>query len=142
MCHPPYNLFCLLVNDNACGTLQVAELIFLGVALLLVLGFFAYHTWLISRATTTYETFKWREVARRLRAESLVEHADGQGQEHLSLSAAAVKGRLWPASGQSKPAVAAPQNIYDKGFAANFKDALLPPSWAGRKAAVQAKKKL
>ncbi|KAK9908848.1 hypothetical protein WJX75_003710 [Coccomyxa subellipsoidea] len=43
----------------------VAELIFLGVAFLLVVGFFAYHMWLISRATTTYETFKWRESKKK-----------------------------------------------------------------------------
>jgi Na+-transporting methylmalonyl-CoA/oxaloacetate decarboxylase gamma subunit len=133
----------LIYPTNTCASLmQVAELIFLGVAFLLVVGFFAYHMWLISRATTTYETFKWREVARRQRAERMAEIADGEGQTPQSLSEAVKRPQsVWPSPRQPKLAIAVPRNMYDRGFVANFKDALVPPSWAVRFGAMQSKKK-
>ncbi len=123
------------------GALQVAELIFLGVALLLVVSFFAYHVWLISRATTTYETFKWREVGRRLRAERLAEQVDDQGLEPLQ----GVRSiwRFWLAFWQTYPQqrpVVLPRNIYDAGVYASCKDALFPPLWAKQRVGVKGRK--
>ncbi|BDA41969.1 Palmitoyltransferase SWF1 [Coccomyxa sp. Obi] len=120
----------------------VAELIFLGVALLLVVSFFAYHVWLISRATTTYETFKWREVGRRLRAEQVAQQVDDQGQQ-LEQAVQGIGWRLWLAFGQSHPQqcpVVLPRNIYDAGIYANWKNAFVPPAWARKRAGVHGKK--
>ncbi len=132
----------MFVREACLVKLQVAELIFLGVALLLVVSFFAYHAWLISRATTTYETFKWREVGRRLRAEQLAEQVDDQGQQ-LGQPLQGVGWRSWLAYRQSHPQqcpVVLPQNIYDTGIYASWRDALVPPAWARNRAGLQGKK--
>lgn len=124
------------------GKSQVAELIFLGVALLLVVSFLAYHVWLISRATTTYETFKWREVGRRLRAEQMAEQVDDQRQQPQQPQQG-VGWRSWLALRQSYPQhcpIVLPRNIYDAGIYASWKDALVPPAWARNKTGVQGKK--
>ncbi|CAL8460740.1 g271 [Coccomyxa elongata] len=135
--HPRIMLRWMLQNYPV----PVAELIFLGVALLLVVSFFAYHVWLISRATTTYETFKWREVGRRLCAERLAEGVDDHGLEPLQ----GVRSiwRFWLAFRQSYPQqrpVVLPQNIYDAGVYASWKDALFPPVWAKQRVGVKGRK--
>jgi hypothetical protein len=108
-----------------CLRLQVTLLLFLGVALLLVAGFLLYHLWLISRGTTTYEIYKWREVHRRQQAELLTGRGVG----------ASVHPPTWRRSclfflGRSRAAANAPRNIYNQGLVANFRDALAPPVWA------------
>ena len=124
------------------GKLQVAELIFLGVALLLVVSFFAYHVWLISRATTTYETFKWREVGRRLRAEEMAEQVDDQGQQ-LGQPLQGVGWRscltYWHSYPRQCPIVL-PRNLYDAGIYASWRDVLVSPAWARNRAGMQGKK--
>ena len=111
----------------------MALLAFMSMALLLVVGFLAGQLWLVARGTTTYETYKWREVQRRLAAERLVELDGG----------AAVDGALdlrrdgtwwlpwWPGRASMRLApVVLPENVYDRGLRANFADALFPPAWA------------
>jgi len=115
--------------------LQVSEIAFLGVALFLVVTFFAYHMWLITRGTTTYENFKWREVARKLRAQQMAEQAANHGQSEeikLQIGSRTAKWQFWtrrqPRS-RSVPVIV-PRNIYNGPFAANVKDALFPPFMA------------
>lgn len=98
--------------------MQVALVVFLGVACLLVAGFLVYHTCLIASGTTTYEVYKWREVHRRRQAEKLAEQSGDKGSEQSWVR----KRRLGD--------VDRLDNIYDRGLVANFTDAVVLPTWA------------
>ena len=120
--------------NNARG-MQVALLMFMAVGLLLVAGFLAYQLVLVGSGTTTYETYKWREVARRMAVERW---ASGEGASTQGASTDAVPGsgrRRWllpwrDASSPQLPPLVMPGNVYNRGLHANFVDALFPPAWA------------
>ena len=106
---------------------QVALISFLTMALLLVTAFFCYHLWLILSGTTSYESFKWTLLYKRLRAEQAAEGSTASGAEaaeepSLSLSV----GRLLAGSRLQ----GVPANAYDLGWRRNLQDALMPPAWA------------
>ena len=108
---------------------QVALISFLTMALLLVTAFFCYHLWLILSGTTSYESFKWTLLYKRLRAEqdaegSTADASPAGAAEEPSLSLTV--GRLL---GGSK-ARGVPANAYDWGWRRNLQDALMPPAWA------------
>ena len=108
----------------------MALLIFMAVGLLLVAGFLAYQLALVASGTTTYETYKWREVARRMAAERCT---DGEGG--TTDGAPKGTGRRWllpwrDGSSPQPPLAVQPVNIYDRGMRANFAEALFPPAWA------------
>jgi hypothetical protein len=123
---------------------QVALLAFLTMGLLLVAGFLAGQLWLVARGTTTYETYKWREVQRRLAVEHLAEidgGASGDGALDVRRYGAWWLA-WWHGEGSRRlPAVVLPKNVYNRGLRANFADAIFLPAWARRKQGAPAKKK-
>ena len=109
--------------------MQVALLAFLGIALVLVMGFLAYHLWLICQGMTTYETFKWNLVHERLAAVHVAEQEVASGKEagvrKISLSWAF--SYLCGGQKHDRHTVTIPCNMYNQGLRANLKDAFLPP---------------
>ena len=106
---------------------QVALISFLTMALLLVTAFFCYHLWLILSGTTSYESFKWTLLYKRLRAERDAEGSTASGAEAAekpSLSSS-VERLLGGSKLRGVPA-----NAYDWGWRTNVQDALMPPAWA------------
>ena len=106
---------------------QAALISFLTMALLLVTAFFCYHLWLILSGTTSYESFKWTLLYKRLNAEQDAEGSSASGAEVVEESSlSSTVGRLL---GGSKLR-GAPANAYDWGWRRNLQDALMPPAWA------------
>ena len=106
---------------------QVALISFLTMALLLVTAFFCYHLWLVLSGTTSYESYKWTLLYKRLKAEQDAEGSSAsrkEAAEGSSLSSS-VGGLLGGSKLQGVPA-----NAYDWGVRRNLQDALMPPAWA------------
>lgn len=109
---------------------------FLTGALLLVTAFFAYHLYLILCGTTSYESYKWTLLYKRLAAE---QEAEGSSTS----SADAPRGAsLWSVARGlvgSRKLQGMPANAYDRGVMRNLQDALIPPGWAGSLAVLRPK---
>lgn len=86
------------------------------VVTIVLLAFLFYHLWLIKDNTTTNETFKWKDLRYELKM-----------QEEWKKAAEAQGRKVDPK--QLRPYTAKDlRNIYNRGFIANFREALLPHS--------------
>ena len=122
-----------LLNEGTLAALrvdmeaQVALISFLTIALLLVTDFFCYHLWLMLSGTTSYESYKWTLLYKRLKAEQDAEGSTAsrtEAAEQSSLSSSVG----WLLGGSTLQGV--PANAYDWGMRRNLQDALMPPAWA------------
>ena len=106
---------------------QVALISFLTMALLLVAAFFCYHLWLILSGTTSYESFKWTLLYKRLKAEQDAEGSTASGAEAAEESSLSSSVRRLLGGSKLR---GVPANAYDWGWRRNLQDALMPPAWA------------
>ena len=125
--------------QNAPCFMQVALIVFLTVALLLVSAFFSYHLVLILSGMTSYESYKWT-MLHKMRA---VEQ-EAQGTARAVCAAGTVitdtphqesaysTARLWRIIKGRRKVQGMPANLYDRGLLRNLQDALAPPAWASR----------
>jgi palmitoyltransferase ZDHHC4 len=88
------------------------------VVTLVLFTFLGYHMWLIKENTTTNETFKWKDLKYELKLQDqFVKRSEAEGR------------RVDPK--QLRPfSLKDVKNIYDRGWRANFREALFPGSLA------------
>ena len=108
----------------------MALLLFLVLGLLLVAGFMAHQLWLIAQGTTTYESFKRTNLRKTLLAQRMAERTELEEEQPGR--------RSWWLPGLRRRRRRLidsdmPVNIFDRGLLWNFKDALMPVSWPGRR---------
>lgn len=121
----------------AASALQVALVLFLSVALLLVSAFFTYHLVLILSGMTSYESYKWTML---YKVRALEQEAEERGRTRVGnmTTAEPDKAPAWSATGLwtvlrgRRKVQGMPANPYDKGWLRNFQDALGPPAWASQ----------
>ena len=113
--------------------LQVALIIFLTVALILVSAFFAYHLYLILCGMTSYESYKWSLLYKSLAAEQEAEGSSTAGSGAAGGTDGPQRASCWPivvGLVRVKKVKFMPVNSYDRGRVRNLQDALAPPAWA------------
>ncbi len=117
--------------------MQVALIIFLTVALVLVSAFFAYHLVLILSGMTSYESYKWTMLYKMRAVEQEAEQtagaaaASGTADVPCKESAWSATG-VWRVLRGRRKVQGMPANIYDRGLLRNLQDALAPPAWASQ----------
>ena len=123
--------------QNVFHAMQVALVIFLTVALVLVSAFFMYHLVLILSGMTSYESYKWTMMykmrAVEEEAEQIAKAAAALGTTDVPCEEPAWSATgVWRALRGSRKVQGMPANIYDRGPLRNLQDALAPPAWASQ----------
>ena len=117
--------------------MQVALIIFLTVASLLVFAFFSYHLVLILSGMTSYESYKWTMLYKMRAVEQEAEVTAGAAPDTV-LPDVPYKDSAWSEIGvvralrSEKRSQFRPVNLYDRGMLSNLQDAFAPPNWAGQ----------